>query len=269
MSDKMHNAMGHNAMGHDTMGHDTMGVKRLNKRHFLKKGIFYSVLSGVYLMGGWLGLASLHYATAAPPLSDVTHQMTTQMTHQAADMVREMGGKVFKIVLDQSTGEDEKEHAFIGLLNQYFDMDEIAKYLMGARIFKTLTPDQKTRYQKALKFYIAHLYLVKFETYQRHDFDPKIFHVGRAVAKGDKKGSFSVQSTINVSGSSGQEPLEVEWTVVPSGVAPGNVPGGTLKIQDAYVAGISMLITKKDEFKSIIAQGVETFLSKLEDMAHH
>jgi ABC-type transporter MlaC component len=175
-----------------------------------------------------------------------------------------MGGKVFKIVLDQSTGEDEKEQAFIGLLDQYFDMDEIAKYLMGSRTFKTLTTDQKTRYQKALKFYIAHLYLVKFETYQRHDFDPKMFHVGRAVAKGDKKGSFSVQSTINVNGSSGREPLEVEWTVVP-----GNVPGGTLKIQDAYVAGISMLITKKDEFKSIIAQGVETFLSKLEDMAHH
>jgi ABC-type transporter MlaC component len=179
------------------------------------------------------------------------------MTKAAADLVREMGEKVFEIVLDSTKSEQEKKAAFLDLLARYFDMEAIGKFLMGPKKFTALGADQKKRYSKALETYIALLYLRKFENTQGSDFDKKMFKVGRSFVR-DATGSLSVQSTINTANSRDKEPLRVEWLVTSS--------SNSLKIQDAMVEDVSMIQTKREEFKSILKNGgVEGLLNKLEE----
>jgi ABC-type transporter MlaC component len=206
----------------------------------------------------FLGAAfSCHGQRAAADTSAATPSAEKPMTKAAADLVREMGEKVFEIVLDSTKSEQEKKAAFLDLLARYFDMEAIGKFLMGPKKFTALGADQKKRYSKALETYIALLYLRKFENTQGSDFDKKMFKVGRSFVR-NAAGSLSVQSTINTANARDKEPLRVEWLVTPS--------SGSLKIQDAMVEDVSMIQTKREEFKSILKNGgVEGLLNKLEE----
>lgn len=182
----------------------------------------------------------------------------TTTTEQVKIFVKGMGEKAIVILTDRDKEEDARKREFRDILNQYFDLEGIASFLVGAETFKSLAPDQKERYMQLLPDYIVQLYLSKFEEYQTDTMEKHDFQVTHTIQRGkDERAGFSADSTIKVSQENGSPiSLKVQWRVF-------NTAKG-LRILDVYVNDLSMSQTKKEEFKGILKQGgIEALLEQL------
>lgn len=115
-----------------------------------------------------------------------------------------------------------------------FDLPEIARFVLG-RYWRVATPEQQQQFQGLLQEYLAQAYAGRLAEYAGEKFQAL-----SAQAQGDETVVFS-EITANSGGK-----IRVEWHLVNQ---------GGWKITDAFVAGVSMAVTERDEFASVIQQG--------------
>jgi len=117
---------------------------------------------------------------------------------------------------------------FKKLLNKNFDMDTIARFAMG-RYWAVATDTEKKQYSKLFKTMIVDVYTERFSEYSGQSFNVK----GHKPA-GRK--DFIVNSMIQGSG----QPIKVDWRIRKG------------RVIDVLVEGVSMSVTQRSEFASII-----------------
>lgn len=116
---------------------------------------------------------------------------------------------------------------FLKLLDEGFDIDYIAKFVMGIN-WKHFTDAQKSEFKEAFKKHLERTYSVHFKEYK----DAKL-----KVKSSRKEKTFEiVESTIQGKG----EPIPVQWKISDA--------TGTYKIRDVVVEGVSMGNTLRNEF---------------------
>ena len=134
------------------------------------------------------------------------------------------------------------ERWFQQTLLEDFDMPAICQFVLRAQ-WRTITPDQRQRFQSAFVDQLTKLYAQRFQ-----DFSGATFTVERSRQRGNR---FVVSSTIRKS--PGAPVSKVDWTL--------NKP---LKITDVQIEGVSMLITKRQEYSSFLAAQGRT----IDDLIH-
>ena len=137
-------------------------------------------------------------------------------------------------VMGPSVPSATRVQRFRELLAGNFDLPGIARFVLG-RYWRVATPDQQQQFVGLLQEYLAQAYAGRLAQYAGEK-----FNATSAQAQGDETVVFS-EITRNDGGK-----IHVEWHVVDK---------SGWKITDAYVAGVSMAVTERDEFASVIQQG--------------
>lgn len=180
---------------------------------------FAQVFQRLALVVGILGFAS------QPSLAD----------DGASAFVSDLGAKALTILAD-STNLTEREPAFAKLFTEDFDVPTIGRFVLG-RFWRTMTPEQQAEYLDTFKRYVVWVYSTRFSGYSGQGFDVL---GSKPVEEGANLVSSRITST------DGSQPIQIDWRVIKV--------DGAYKITDVVVEGVSMLVTQRQEFSSIINQ---------------
>ena len=149
--------------------------------------------------------------------------------------IKEVSSKAITEMEPAATETDQQRAAKLKpLLEQYFDMPAIAKYMLGS-YWRKATPDEQTEFTSVLTDFLALAYGTRFANYTGHE-----MQIGRVRDEGD--GRSVVFSTVKLPSG---DPARVDWTVEQTGDA--------YKISDVKVEGLSLADTHRQEFASVIS----------------
>jgi phospholipid transport system substrate-binding protein len=137
-------------------------------------------------------------------------------------------------VLGPSVQAPARVQRFRELFGADFDVPGIGQFVLG-RYWRVATPDQQQQFLGLLKEYLAQAYAGRLAEYGGEP-----FHALSAHPEGDQ----TVVNSEIIRKDGGK--IRVDWYLVDK---------GGWKITDAKVAGVSMAITQRDEFASVIQQG--------------
>ncbi|HYD30687.1 MAG TPA: ABC transporter substrate-binding protein [Azospirillaceae bacterium] len=169
---------------------------------------------------------------------------------EAAKFVDTLGSKAIETITSGPTAKDAVTERFREILNQGFDVPFIAQFVLG-RYWNLATPEQQKEYLKLFEQMIVTTYTDRFRQYSGEQ-----FQVAGARPEGDS--DFFVQSQIQRPNG---PPVNVEWRVRKGTKA--------FKIIDVVVEGVSMSVTQRSEFASVIQSqgGIDGLLKAMRQRA--
>jgi phospholipid transport system substrate-binding protein len=152
----------------------------------------------------------------------------------AAGFVNDLGKRAVD-VLTSTGSQAEREQQFKKLFEEGFDIDALSRFVLGP-YWRTATPEQQQEFEKLFRDYEVHSYTVRFNEYSGQKLK---------VTGGRKEGDSAelVQSQIAQPDGS-KPPVNVDWRV--------NKKGSDYKIADVIIDGISMAVTERQQFASVI-----------------
>ena len=172
-----------------------------------------------------------------------------QPSATAKDFITENGNQAINLLSTAAVATPEGNAKFGDFMKQRFDLDYIAKFVLG-RYAKTATPDQMTEYMRLFNIMVQQIY-----TERLSGFSGGTFAITADRTEGSQ-GDHVV--TTRIQNKNGNPPISADWRVHPE--------GDTWKIVDVAVEGVSMSVTQRDEFASVIQRNggnIDALLAEL------
>lgn len=157
------------------------------------------------------------------------------MKTPAGKFVQDLGDRAIKVIADKSITADQRTDAFRKILTDSFDLMTIARFVIG-RTWNTATPDQQQEYLHLFTELVVKSYGDKLTLYtgegftvtgQRPDENGKDFIVNSEITHPD-----------------GSEPTKIDWRL--------RQRNNKLGVIDVMVEGVSLSVTQRQEYASII-----------------
>ena len=149
-----------------------------------------------------------------------------------AAVITNLGNRALE-VLGKSATPAQRVARFHELFREDFDVPGIARFVLG-RYWKTATTEQQGEFTKLFEDYIALVYSSQLSAYSGETL--KV-----TGSRADSEGPIVASEIIRPAGA---PPVKVEWHMTDQ--------HGTYKIRDVAVDGISMAVTQRSEFASVI-----------------
>jgi len=149
-----------------------------------------------------------------------------------AAVINNLGNRALE-VLGKNATPAQKAARFHELFREDFDVPGIARFVLG-RYWKTATPEQQEEFTKLFEDYIAIVYSTQLSAYSGETL--KV-----TGSRADAEGAIVASEIIRPAGA---PPVKVEWHLTDR--------NGAYKISDVAVDGISMAVTQRSEFASVI-----------------
>jgi phospholipid transport system substrate-binding protein len=195
---------------------------------FNRRRLLLSLLAAGLLPFGWR-------AAGAAPSPDA-----------ARALIEEVSAEVLAILSNQGLANRQKFDALVELLEQPIDLDLVARLILG-RYWRTANDGQRQQYLALFREYALANLASKLHLYRGQSFE-----VTGAKVVSDKDAL--VTSRIL---SDGAPPLRVDWRLRERD------GGGPVTI-DLIVEGVSLIVTLRSEFASVIErQGLDGLLAEL------
>jgi phospholipid transport system substrate-binding protein len=167
----------------------------------------------------------------------------------AASFIADLGNQALQILSSQRPlAEREKE--FRVLFDKAFDVNTIARFVLGP-YWRRATEAQRQEFIRLFTTYIVHVYTVRLSEYSNEQF--KV-----TGSRPESENSIIVNSLATSPGS--DAPTHLDWRVIKT--------ANGFKITDVIVEGVSMAITEREEFASVIQRGggnIEALLKMLRE----
>ncbi len=164
---------------------------------------------------------------------------------QAAKFLESLGSKTVNVLRSSGSSLAQKEKTVRTLIGESFDFRKIGRFVLG-RAWKKATSDQRDQYQSLFREFILRSYTRRLGGYAGQSF--KITGT-KPIGKSD------VLVLTRISRPSGP-PILAGWRVR-------NGSNG-YKILDVMVSGVSMAVTQRSEFRSVVRrQGVGGLIEML------
>jgi len=163
-----------------------------------------------------------------------------------SELIQRLGGEAIMIAAKRDATNAQRIAGFETLFEKGFDVPLVARIVLG-RYWRVATPAQQEEFVSLFHKYIVNAYAQRLNAYDGQKFEIT--------------GTQPLNETETVVKSVIREPsgnaLKVEWRVLKRGDDP--------RIIDVMVEGVSMAITQRSEFSSIISKtgNVETLLERL------
>jgi phospholipid transport system substrate-binding protein len=154
----------------------------------------------------------------------------------AVKLVETLGKEAVVLLSNKDLSESEKRSEFNILINRDFDMAIIGRFVLGKN-WRKATDAQKEEYLGLFKRYIVATYQKRIGQYSGENLE-----IGRAK-KLNKKEYLVNSKILRPSG----PPIKLDWRVRRS-------KSGDMKIVDIIVENVSMALTHRDEFASVISR---------------
>lgn len=170
---------------------------------------------------------------------------------QSVDFIRDTGNQAISTFSDPGKSDEVTEQEFRELLTTAFDIPTISKFTMG-RYWRVASPEQRNEYEHLLEDVIVDLYLNRLRGYSGGGFE-----IVSSRPVGDR--DTMVKTEFSTSGN--DAPVQLTWRVRRFG-------SDDYRIIDVLVEGISMSVTNRADFASVIERNggrVEALLNALRD----
>jgi phospholipid transport system substrate-binding protein len=164
----------------------------------------------------------------------------------ASAFMQKLGNDAIHELTDPAVPAPERQARFRRLLDEHFDMPAISRFVLG-RYWRTADEAQRAEFQKLFEDFIVGSYSARFSEYRGEAFAV----VGSNAESG---GTVLVHSKIDMPTS---EDIRVDWRL--------RGRGGDYAIVDIIVEGVSMAVTQRSEFASVIQSrgGVDGLIEAL------
>ncbi len=177
------------------------------------------------------GVASAAYATA--------------QTGKASQFIHQLGNQAITTLQTPGITLEEREARFRGILRQGFDLPFIGRFVLG-RYWKRTTPEVREDYLSLFGEYLLQIYSARLGGYAGETL---------TVVSERPAGAKDVVVSTRIDRPSGP-PITAEWRV--------RATDNRLRIIDVSVEGVSMVVTQRSEFASVIQRnGVEGLIEVL------
>lgn len=176
-------------------------------------------------------------ASAAPPADG-----------DARSFIDALGQRTVGVLSRPGTDQAERTRGMTAILDEAVDVDLIARLVLG-RHWRAASEAQRAEYVRLFRAYAIASLAERFSLYTGGE----RFSITGSRAAGDD--DTLVGTTITYAGNQ-YPPLVVDWRV--------RQVGERLMIIDVVAAGVSLLVTNRSEFDSIVAQrGIDGLLADL------
>lgn len=211
------------------------------------------LLAGVFA-AGLLALtaatASSQEGTVAAGAAQSQSPAASSSVDEAIAFAREMTTDATAALTNPGATDAQKLEAFEGVLSRSLALDVIGKFMLGENR-KTMTEAQIARYDAVFPDYMTRQYADQFK-----DIVGRPLEVLEAKALGARDVIVRTQFP-----RSEGAPIMVDWRVR-------KLKSGEQKMIDIIVAGVSIMLVKREEFSSFIAtNGIDALLARLEQEA--
>ena len=152
----------------------------------------------------------------------------------AANVIQTMADQAINELTDQTLADDVRRKKFVSLMDRYFAMDVVSRFVLG-RYWRSISKDEIQEFSVLLQNYLALNYANQFK-----EFNGEQFVVGNEVQKNND--TFVESQFVRPDG----PPINIVWRM--------RVFDDSYKIIDVSIEGLSMGITQRDEFTSVIQQ---------------
>jgi len=152
----------------------------------------------------------------------------------AAGFINDLVSQALKALDDKQLTTEDRAKQFRELLDQDFDMARISRFVLG-RYWNEANEQEKKQFETLFEEYVVRAYAQRFS-----DYSGEQVKITGSRPEGDT--STLVQSQIVRT--NGAPPAKVDWRVR-------KVEDG-FKIVDVDVEGVSMILTQREEFSSVI-----------------
>ncbi len=177
------------------------------------------------------GVASAAYATA--------------QTGTASQFIHQLGNQAITTLQTPGITLEEREARFRGILRQGFDLPFIGRFVLG-RYWKQTAPEVREDYLNLFSEYLLQIYSARLGGYAGETL---------SVLAERPAGAKDVVVSTRIDRPSGP-PIAAEWRV--------RATDNRLRIIDVSVEGVSMVVTQRSEFASVIQRnGVEGLIEVL------
>ena len=136
-------------------------------------------------------------------------------------------------VLSKKVPATERLTRFRQLFQADFDGPGIARFVLG-RYWRSASEQEQQEYLKLFEDYVVFVYGTRLSS-----FNGETFRV-----KGSRPEGNGVVVATDILNPGGEPPIKVDWRLISD--------NGAFKINDVIIEGISMLVTQRSEFASII-----------------
>jgi phospholipid transport system substrate-binding protein len=202
-------------------------------------------LEHVYLGRVWGTVAITNAVVTAPGVLLVVQpnpQVAEAVAQEGAQFVRSLGDEVIAVLRSDDLGQ--RKQKFHDIFTEAFDVDAMAQFTAG-NYWRRADERQRQEYVKLFGDYVAALYANKFA-----DYTGQSFKVVNERVNGD---NVAVEGIIV---QPQKPPVRVDFRL--------RKIDASYKIVDVYVEGMSLLITKRDEFMTVLArEGMDGLISRL------
>jgi phospholipid transport system substrate-binding protein len=155
---------------------------------------------------------------------------------EPAAFIQNLGDQAIQILQNKQLGQKEREVQFNRLFTEGFDVAEIGRFVLG-RYWNVASPDQQQQYQKLFATYVVAVYANRFSQYSGEKFT-----VSSSQTTPD--GASVASQIIRPNGG---PPINIVWKIAKE--------SGGFKIRDVVAENLSMTITQRAEFASVVERG--------------
>ncbi len=164
----------------------------------------------------------------------------------AEAFIKSLADSAIAVLSDETVTLEEREARFRGLLNDGFALDEIGRFVVG-RHWRGMSPDQQVDYREVYGEWVLKTYSARLGGYSGQSF---------TIVKTVTIGENDIFVRTRIDQPRGGAPIIVDWRV--------RRIDGRLQIVDVVVEGVSMLVTQRSEFASVVrSRGVEGLIEAL------
>jgi len=206
-----------------------MATFRISSRYFSVSALLFSIIL----------LASGGGAAAEPKF----------ISSPSSQFVQKLGDTALMSLTSKNAPRSQREKRVREILRNNFDTATIGRFAMGT-YWKDASAAQRREYLDLFEDMIVQTYTTRFE-----DYSGQTLKVDGAIASGEN--DFIVSSQVLQKGG---PPINLEWRV--------RSKDGALRIVDVVVESVSMSVTQRSDFASVIQRGggrVEALLATLRE----
>lgn len=163
--------------------------------------------------------------------------ISTQNTAAAKIFIEDLATKGISFLEDNSLNQDQRRKEFRNVLKNNFDMKTIARFALGT-YWRQATKAEKKEYLALFENTVVNVYSRRFSEYNGQEFE---------VASARPQGKRDTIVTSYIVQNGGQK-ISIDWRLRQK-------KDGSLKIIDIMVEGVSMSVTQRSDFSSVIQRG--------------
>jgi len=168
------------------------------------------------------------------PLAIGAPEARADTSSEASDFVQALIGKALAILKQSNLSASDRDRAFGELLSQNFDIPRIARFVVG-RYWSSASEEERNRFIDTYRNFVISSYASRFAEYTGET-------VRVTRARPESENVTIVNSELIHP--NGDPPVKIAWRVYKQ--------TDGYRIVDVDVEGVSMMVTQREEFASVI-----------------